>query len=56
MQPTPAEVARTLAAGHLPAVAHIACRPAPLPVRHVTDAHGRVLLPSPPDTSGARGS
>lgn len=47
MQPSHAEVARTLAAGHLPAVAHIACRPGPLPVRHVTDAHGRVLLLSP---------
>jgi hypothetical protein len=47
MQPSPAEVARTIAAGHLPAVAHIACRPGPLPVRHVTDAHGRVLLLSP---------
>jgi hypothetical protein len=49
MQPTPAEVARTLAAGHLPANAHIACRPGPLPVRHVTDAHGGVLLLSPRD-------
>jgi hypothetical protein len=49
MQPTHAEVARTLAAGHLPGVAHIACRPGPLPVRHVTDAHGRVLLLSPRD-------
>jgi len=49
MQPTHAEVARTLAAGHLPAVAHIACRPGPLPVRHVTDAQGRVLLLSPSD-------
>ncbi|OJF13285.1 DUF2470 domain-containing protein [Couchioplanes caeruleus] len=49
MQPTHAEVARTLAAGHLPATAHIACRPGPLPVRHVTDAHGRVLLLSPRD-------
>ncbi|GAA0566732.1 hypothetical protein GCM10010172_58210 [Paractinoplanes ferrugineus] len=49
MQPSHAEVARTLAAGHLPAVAHIACRPGPLPVRHVTDAHGRVLLLSPAD-------
>ena len=47
MQPTHAEVARTLAAGHLPAVAHIACHPGPLPVRHVTDAQGRVLLLSP---------
>src|SRR5690242_21768211 len=47
MQPTPAEVARTLAAGHLPATAHIAGRPGPRPVRHVTDAQGRVLLLSP---------
>ncbi|MET0426093.1 MAG: DUF2470 domain-containing protein [Actinoplanes sp.] len=49
MHPSHAEVARTLAAGHLPAVAHIACGPGPLPVRHVTDAHGRVLLLSPAD-------
>ena len=47
MQPTPAEVARTLAAGHLPAVAHIACRQGPYPVRHVTDSQGRVLLLAP---------
>ena len=47
MQPTPAEVARTLAAGHLPAVAHIACRPGPHPVRHVTDSQGRLLLLAP---------
>jgi hypothetical protein len=47
MEPTHAEVARTLAAGHLPASAHIACRQGPFPVRHVTDAHGRVLLLSP---------
>ena len=47
MQPTHAEVARTLAAGHLPARAHIACRRGPFPVRHVTDSHGRVLLLSP---------
>src|SRR4051812_30039666 len=44
MQPSPAEIARTLAAGHLPAVAHIACHPGPLPIRHVTDAQGRPLL------------
>lgn len=49
MQPTQAEVARTLAAGHLPATAHIACRPGPFPVRHVTDAQGRILLLSPAD-------
>jgi Protein of unknown function (DUF2470) len=47
MQPSPAEVARTLAAGHLPATAHVACRPGPFPVRHVADDHGRVLLLSP---------
>jgi hypothetical protein len=49
MQPTHAEVARTLAAGHLPAGAHIACRQGPFPVRHVTDSHGRILLLSPRD-------
>ena len=49
MQPTHAEVARTLAAGHLPASAHIACRQGPFPVRHVTDAQGRMLLLSPRD-------
>jgi hypothetical protein len=49
MQPSHAEVARTLAAGHLPATAHIACGPGPLPVRHVTDDHGRVLLLAPAD-------
>jgi hypothetical protein len=47
MQPTHAEVARTLAAGHLPASAHIACRQGPFPVRHVTDEQGRALLLSP---------
>jgi hypothetical protein len=51
MQPTHAEVARTLAAGHLPATAHIACHGGPFPVRHVTDAQGRVLLLSPADGS-----
>jgi Domain of unknown function (DUF2470) len=56
MQPTHAEVARTLAAGHLPARAHIAGRRGPFPLRHVTDAHGRVLLLSPRDgvLAGAR--
>lgn len=49
MQPSPAEIARTLAAGHLPAVAHIACHPGPVPVRHVTDAQGRPLLLVPAD-------
>ena len=49
MQPTHAEVARTLAAGHLPAGAHIARRQGPFPVRHVADGHGRLLLLSPAD-------
>jgi uncharacterized protein DUF2470 len=49
MQPTHAEIARTLAAGHLPADAHIACRQGPFPVRHVTDSKGRALLLSPRD-------
>ncbi|GAA4446873.1 hypothetical protein GCM10023170_027520 [Phytohabitans houttuyneae] len=44
MQPSPAEVARTLAAGRLPGNAHIACRPSPHRVRHATDAAGRVLM------------
>lgn len=47
MQPTPAEVARTLAAGHLPGTAHIACRQGPYPVRHVADGQGRLLLLAP---------
>jgi hypothetical protein len=51
MQPSHAELARTLAAGSLPAAAHIACRPGPFPVRHVTDAEGRILLLAP--TGGA---
>ncbi|HEU4425438.1 MAG TPA: DUF2470 domain-containing protein [Pilimelia sp.] len=44
MQPSPAEVARTLVAGRLPGTAHVACRPGPLPVRHATDHAGRLLL------------
>ncbi|MDR7278115.1 DUF2470 domain-containing protein [Catenuloplanes atrovinosus] len=44
MHPSPAEVARTLAAGRLPGSATIACRPGPHPVRHVTDGAGRVLM------------
>ena len=47
MQPSPAEVARTIAAGHLPASAYVACSPGPFPVRHVTDHVGRILLLSP---------
>jgi hypothetical protein len=49
MQPTHAEVARTLAAGHLPGSAHIARRQGPFPVRHVADLQGRLLLLSPAD-------
>ncbi|GAB1646064.1 DUF2470 domain-containing protein [Krasilnikovia sp. MM14-A1259] len=49
MHPSPAEVARTLAAGHLPATAHISGHQGSLPVRHVTDARGRVLLLAPRD-------
>ncbi len=49
MQPTPAEVARTLAAGHLPAGAHVPCHQGPLPVRHVADSAGRLLLLAPAD-------
>ncbi|EXG79556.1 DUF2470 domain-containing protein [Cryptosporangium arvum] len=50
MEPTPAEVARTLAAGHLPARIRTSGEPAggsPVPefaVTHVTDRMGRVLL------------
>jgi hypothetical protein len=51
MQPSHAEIARTLAAGNLPADTHIACRPGPFPVRHVTDPEGRVLILAP--TGGA---
>ncbi|MFI6757763.1 DUF2470 domain-containing protein [Micromonospora sp. NPDC050417] len=44
MQPTPAEVARTLAAGRIAASAYVANRPGPYRTRHVSDALGRVLL------------
>jgi len=44
MQPSPAEVARTLASGRLPGTAHVACGPGPLPVRHATDQAGRLML------------
>lgn len=49
MQPSHAELARTLAAGRLPATASIACRPGLFPVRHLTDADGRLLLLAPAD-------
>lgn len=44
MQPSHAEVARTLAAGREPAVVQVAHRPGTFPVRHVTDLAGRPLL------------
>lgn len=44
MQPSPAEVARTLATGRLPGTAHVAYRPGPHQVRHAADAAGRILL------------
>lgn len=44
MRPSPAEIVRTLVAGRLPALAHLAHRPGPYHVRHVTDPGGRVLL------------
>src|SRR5262245_7733812 len=44
MQPNPAEVARTLAAGRLVGTIQIAGRPAPYRVRHATDCSGQVLL------------
>jgi hypothetical protein len=43
-QPTPAEIARTLVRGQLPATAHVAWWPEPLVVRHATDCAGRPLL------------
>ncbi|TQS43249.1 DUF2470 domain-containing protein [Cryptosporangium phraense] len=49
MEPTPAEIARTLAAGHLPARVRTECGSERTPVTefavtHVTDRMGRVLL------------
>ncbi|MEV4467179.1 DUF2470 domain-containing protein [Micromonospora echinofusca] len=44
MRPNPAEIVRTLVAGRLPGIAHVAHRPGPHQVRHVTDPDGRVLL------------
>src|SRR5688500_9659767 len=44
MQPTPAEIARTLIRGRLPATAHVAWWPEPLLVRHATDCAGRPML------------
>ena len=44
MRPSPAETVRTLVAGRLPGLVHLAHRPGPHHVRHVTDPDGRVLL------------
>lgn len=44
MGPDPAELARTLAAGRLRGVAHMAGAGAGYAVRHVVEAHGDVLL------------
>ncbi|MEU5782223.1 DUF2470 domain-containing protein [Micromonospora lupini] len=44
MRPSPAEIVRTLVAGRLPGLVHLARRPGPHHARHVTDPDGRVLL------------
>ncbi|MER7460451.1 DUF2470 domain-containing protein [Micromonospora sp. NPDC126480] len=44
MRPSPAETVRTLVAGRLPGLVHVAHRPGPHHARHVTDPDGRVLL------------
>ncbi|TDB82655.1 DUF2470 domain-containing protein [Micromonospora sp. KC721] len=44
MGPSPAEIVRTLAAGRLPGLVHLAHRPGPFHVRHATDPDGRVLM------------
>ncbi|MEU5905674.1 DUF2470 domain-containing protein [Micromonospora sp. NPDC047527] len=44
MRPSPAETVRTLVAGWLPGLIHLAHRPGPHHARHVTDPDGRVLL------------
>ncbi|MDM4721993.1 DUF2470 domain-containing protein [Micromonospora sp. WMMA1363] len=44
MRPSPAEIMRTLVAGRLPALVHLARNAGPHQVRHATDPDGRVLL------------
>ncbi|MFY1703299.1 MULTISPECIES: DUF2470 domain-containing protein [Micromonospora] len=44
MRPSPAELVRTLTAGRLPALVHVAHRPGPHHVRHVTDQEGQLLM------------
>ncbi|MFJ8691262.1 DUF2470 domain-containing protein [Micromonospora wenchangensis] len=55
MRPSPAEIVRTLVAGRLPALAHLARVTGPQQVRHATDPQGRVLLlvPAPGDLATA---
>jgi len=53
MRPTPAEVARTLAGGRLPGIAHVAGHPGRLRVRHVTPGDGDPLLLAAVDTEVA---
>ncbi|GAA1758836.1 DUF2470 domain-containing protein [Luedemannella helvata] len=44
MRPSTAEIARTLAAGHLPATLQVACGPGPLPLAYANDCSGQPLL------------
>jgi hypothetical protein len=44
MRPSSAETVRTLVAGRLPGLVHLAHRPGPYQVRHVTDPDGAVLM------------
>ena len=44
MRPSPAEIVRTLVAGRLAGLVHLACWPGLHHVRHATDRDGRVLL------------
>ncbi|MGN9890946.1 DUF2470 domain-containing protein [Micromonospora sp. L31] len=44
MGPSPAEIVRTLVAGRLPGLVHLAHRPGPYHVRHATDPEGGVLM------------
>ncbi|GGJ80217.1 hypothetical protein GCM10010123_07660 [Pilimelia anulata] len=44
MWPSPAAVARALAAGRLPGNLYVACRPSPQPVCYACDPSGRLLL------------
>ncbi|NYF54215.1 DUF2470 domain-containing protein [Micromonospora purpureochromogenes] len=44
MGPSPTEIVRTLVAGRLPGLVHLAHRPGPYHVRHATDPEGRVLM------------